>query len=137
MAIRLHRLAWAERTALRLIKEYGAPCRMTIDFPGQPIPGQPGRVGPSLQETVNFSGVVLSNLTDIQIPSNVVFSDVLMAASSEFRPSVAMPSPPTEYLLGAATSIFKEGQWKELRVKHVQQVVPNGNSIIFRFFLGA
>lgn len=136
MAIRLHRLAWAERTALRLIKEYGAPCRMTIDFPGTPIPDEPGRIGPGTQELVNFSGVVISNLTDIQIPANVQFSDVLLAASSQFRPST-FASPPTEYLLGAQTEIFKEGLWQLMRVKHVQQVVPNGNSILFRFFLGA
>lgn len=136
MAIRLHRLAWAERTALRLIKQYGAPCTLYFYLPGTQT--APGRVGPSREVSFKVNGLTLTDLTELQIPADVKFSQVVLVAASEVRMDTTANghNPPSELFMTAKMDINAAEGKETLFVKHVQIVRPNGNNILYRLFLG-
>lgn len=137
MAIRLHRLAWAEKTALRLIKQYGAPSIIKVSVPGMEI--IPGRREPSRQIQLDVQALSLSDITGIQIPADVKFDRVVLVASSTMR-VLGNTVPPANLLLGASIQLsaeeYKLEESPAWLIKSVQQVVPNGNSILHRLFLG-
>ncbi|WNO48458.1 putative portal [Achromobacter phage SE2] len=137
MAIRLHRLSWAERTALRLVKQYGVPSSIEVLLPGGPDPQRPGRMLPS-QGSLTFqpSVLILSDLTNIEIPANIAFDKVILVPFSSFRPNLPQTAIPDEAWLGASVFLPIEGKQVKLYIKHSQFVRPNGNTILVRFFLG-
>ncbi|AYD82506.1 hypothetical protein GECART_440 [Achromobacter phage vB_AdeS_ART] len=137
MAIRLHRLSWAERTALRLIKQYGVPSSIEVDIPGGPDPDRPGRQLPS-PGSIEFrpSVLILSDLTNIEIPTTLVFDKVILVPFSMMRPDLPQAPIPDEAWLGARVRLPIEGSPNIMYIRHSQFVRPNGNTILARFFLG-